>query len=234
MTARTLHSDVLDAVGTDIVSAVLPAGATLTLETLQTRYGVSRTVARECMRILESMRLVVSRRRTGLVIQPVDRWNVLDRQVIRWRLHSSARAQQLQSLTELRLGVEPMAAALAARRANEGDHDVLRVAAAELRMFGDLQRRDRYLAADITFHTTLLRASGNEMYAALSDMVAEVLAEQPLHGHSPTFPTPESVDRHEAVMTAVCAGDAAAAEREMLRLLSDVKIGLVAAIGVAP
>ena len=100
-------------------------------------------------------------------------------------------------------------------------------------MFGEHQRRDRYLAADIQFHTTLLRASGNEMYSALTDIIAEVLAEQPLRGHVHTFPTPDSIDRHEAVMIAVCAGDAAVAEREMMLLLSDVKAGLVAAIGDA-
>lgn len=233
MTVSTLHSGVLDSVGMQIVSGGLPAGSTMTLEMLQNQYGVSRTVARESMRILESMRLVVSRPRTGLVVQPQDRWNVLDRQVIRWRLDSSARPQQLQSLTELRIGIEPMAAALAARRADESQRDKLRVAAAELRLFGDLKRTDKYLAADIAFHTTLLIASGNEMYASMCDVVVEVLAEQPLREHL-SFPAPESVHHHEQVMLAVCEQNPDRAETEMLHLLKDVKAGLVAAVGVDP
>lgn len=233
MTVSTLHSGVLHSLGSQIVSGELPVGATMTLESLQNQYGVSRTVARESMRILESMRLVVSRPRTGLVVQPQSHWNVLDRQVIRWRLDSSARPKQLQSLTELRLGIEPMAAALAARRADESQRDRLRVAAAELRLFGDLNRTDKYLAADIAFHTTLLRASGNEMYASMCDVVVEVLSEQPLREHVP-FPAPESVHHHEQVMLAVCAGNSERAEAQMQHLLGDVKAGLVKAIGVEP
>lgn len=204
----------------------------MTLEGLQTRYNVSRTVARECMRILESMRLVVSKRRTGIVVQPMNRWDVLDRRVIRWRLDGSgSRVDQLQSLTELRIGVEPMAAALAARRATDDERDALRQAAGEMLIFGQAHRLDRYLAADIAFHTVLLRATHNEMYIALVAMVAEVLAEQPLHGHRPEYPIPAAIDMHHEVMVSVCNGDAADAETAMLALLDDVKTGLVAVVG---
>ncbi|MGH3950638.1 MAG: hypothetical protein ACRDSE_16225, partial [Pseudonocardiaceae bacterium] len=52
----------------------------------QDRHGVSRTVARETMRVLESMGLVVSRRRVGITVRPLGEWNVFDPRVIWWRL----------------------------------------------------------------------------------------------------------------------------------------------------
>ncbi len=69
--------------------------------------------------MLESMRMVAPpRRRVGITIQPSSAWNVFDPpRVIRWRLDVGDRAAQLMSLSELRRGFEPAAAALAARRA---------------------------------------------------------------------------------------------------------------------
>ena len=73
--------------------------------------------------MLESMGMVASRRRVGITIQPPEKWNVFDPRVIRWRLDSDDRAAQLVSLSELRRGFEPAAAALAARLSGDHSHD---------------------------------------------------------------------------------------------------------------
>jgi len=110
MTATVLHSSVLDTLGREIVSGQIPSGGVLTLEQLQERFGVSRTVVRECMRILESINLIHSRRRVGIVVRPPSEWTVLDARIIHWRLEGPGRDAQLRNLTELRLAVEPVAA----------------------------------------------------------------------------------------------------------------------------
>ena len=61
-----LHDNVLTGLGADIVSGALPAGAVINLEGVGAQYGVSRSVAREAVRVLESMGLVASRRRVGI------------------------------------------------------------------------------------------------------------------------------------------------------------------------
>ncbi|NEE00871.1 FadR/GntR family transcriptional regulator [Phytoactinopolyspora halotolerans] len=225
MVSPTLHSAVLDALGSDIVSGDLPAGSVLTLESLQERYSVSRGVARECMRILESLHLVRSQRRTGIRIEPESAWNVYDRRVIRWRLDSKHRGAQLRSLTELRLGIEPIAAHLASLRATDEERAELRAATGDMRRFGDTHRPGRYLSADVEFHRIILTASRNEMYVALFEPIAEVLQESPSHGR-PEYPVPETIGYHEAVMEAVCAGDPDGAEKAMTTLLSDVRAAL--------
>src|SRR5438445_1654204 len=102
-----LHRRMLDTIGGAIASGQLAPGRRLTLEELQLEFGVSRTVARDTMRALETMNLVTSRRRVGIVVQDPARWNVYDPQLVRWRLRSPRRDEQYASLTELRIAVEP-------------------------------------------------------------------------------------------------------------------------------
>jgi DNA-binding FadR family transcriptional regulator len=77
---------------------------------------------------------------------------------------------------------------------------------------GDLEA---YLTADIRFHRTLLEASGNEMLAALSGVVAAVLTGRTHHHLMPARPEPAAIRWHAEVAQAIQAGDAAAAERAM-------------------
>ncbi|MEV0389497.1 GntR family transcriptional regulator, partial [Nonomuraea sp. NPDC050643] len=112
MELRGLHAQMVDRIGRSIAAEELRAGDVLRLEDLQERYGVSRTVAREAVRVLESKRVVTSRPRVGVTVRPMSTWNLYDPQVIRWRLASPRRETQLRELAELRAAVEPAAAAL--------------------------------------------------------------------------------------------------------------------------
>lgn len=226
MTAEVLHSGVLDALGAEITGGDLPAGAVLTLEAIQQRFGVSRTVAREAMRMLESAQLVTSRRRVGLVVRPAQEWDAFDPRVIRWRLGGPARVAQLRSLTELRAAVEPVAAGAAARYADPAETDRLVALAGQLRRLGEAGRLDEFLACDIEFHALVLRASRNEMFAALTDVVAEVLTGRTHHGLMPGHPRAEALDAHEAVAAAVRSRDAAAAEGAMSGIMAEIRAAL--------
>ena len=96
--------------------------------------------------------------------------------LIRWRLESSDRAAQLVSLSELRRGFEPAAAALAAERANPHQCRIMAAAASDMAVHGRDGDLAAYLQADKVFHQTLLEASGNEMFRALNSVVSEILA----------------------------------------------------------
>ena len=54
----------------EMLNGVWKAGESLTLEALQSRFGISRTVAREVAKTLESMNAVLVKRRIGLVARP--------------------------------------------------------------------------------------------------------------------------------------------------------------------
>lgn len=218
-----LHDALLDELGREIIEGRTPPGTTLTLDGLCSRFGVSRTVARETMRMLESMRLITSRRRVGLVVRSADEWDVYDPRLIGWRLDGPDRKEQLRTLTELRVAVEPAAAFAAAQRAGEKLGDELVELASQMRLLGEAGHLDEFLELDIRFHAGILRASGNEMFAALTDVVAEVLTGRTHHGLMPPQPRPEALAGHEAVARAVRDADPAAAEAAMTVIVQEVR-----------
>lgn len=218
-----MHERVLEAVGVAIASGQLPPGSRLTLDGLQQEYGISRTVARDTMKVLESMNLVYSRRRVGIVVQERALWNVYDPKLVRWRLASDNRAEQYSSLTELRIAVEPIAAAGAARRASAAERAKLVALASDLRRLGEAGELEAFLAADIEFHCLLLQSCGNEMFTALEGMVAEVLTSRTRQGLMPFRPRSEALQAHEDVAAAVAGGDAVTAETAMHHILDEVR-----------
>ncbi|WP_265521645.1 FadR/GntR family transcriptional regulator [Oerskovia flava] len=226
MTATVLHTPVLDALGERIASGVAPAGSTLTLESIGAEFGVSRTVTREVMRMLESLGMVRSRRRVGIVVLPADDWNVLDPRVIRWRLAGPGRVDQLRTLTELRCAVEPLAAAGAARHATDDARAELLSLADRMRELGEAGRLEEFLELDVRMHAVLLRSSGNEMFAALTGVVAAVLAGRTHLGLMPHEPVDEALALHEEVARAVSAADPVRAEAAMARLVGEVRTAL--------
>ncbi|MGW6228398.1 FadR/GntR family transcriptional regulator [Cellulosimicrobium cellulans] len=226
MATTVLHTTVLDSLGRRITSGDAPAGTPLTLESIGSEFGVSRTVAREVMRLLEGLGLVRSKRRVGLVVLGIEEWNVLDPRVIRWRLEGPGRGPQLRTLTELRHAVEPLAAAGAAVHATDDERTELVAAAARMRMLGEAGDLEEFLALDVRFHELLLRASGNEMFGALAGVVAAVLSGRTHLGLMPASPLPEALDQHEAVARAVADGDPRAAEAAMAAIVGEVRAAL--------
>ena len=230
MTTTVLHTTVLDSLGRRITSGDVAAGTPLTLEAIGAEFGVSRTVAREVMRLLEGLGLVRSRRRVGLVVLGIESWNVLDPRVILWRLEGPGRDAQLRTLTELRHAVEPLAAAGAALRASDDERAELVATAARMRRLGEVGELEEFLALDVRFHELLLRASGNEMFGALAGVVAAVLSGRTHLGLMPASPVPEALDQHEAVARAVADGDAHAAEAAMSAIVGEVRRALGGAV----
>jgi DNA-binding FadR family transcriptional regulator len=175
------------------------------------------------MKVRESVNLVYSRRRVGIVVQERGLWNVYDPKLVRWRLASDRREIQYSSLTELRIAVEPIAAAGAARRASAAERAKRVALGAELRRLGEAGDLEAFLAVDIEFHRLLLHSCGNEMFAALDGMVAEVLTSRTQQGLMPFKPRNEALQAHEDVAAAVARGDAVMAETAVHHILNEVR-----------
>ncbi|PBC71330.1 GntR family transcriptional regulator [Streptomyces sp. TLI_235] len=220
MEIQGLPGRLLADLGPAIAGGEIPVGAVLRTEELEERFRVSRTVGREAVRILESMRMVAPKRRIGITVRPKTDWDVFDPLVIRWRLAGADRAAQLRSLGSLRVAVEPAAAALAAVHADDDDRRELSALAVELTVTARAADLETFLAHDIAFHTIVLRASGNEMFAHLKDTVGAVLTGRTEHHLMPHQPRPYAVQLHREVAEAICAGDAERAERAMRTIVA--------------
>jgi DNA-binding FadR family transcriptional regulator len=234
MAVEGLHSQVLAVIGPEIAAGDVPPGSVLRIEQLEERFDVSRTVAREVVRVLEAMQIVSLRRRVGVTIRPKHEWNLYDPLLIRWRLAGSDRVGQLRSLTELRASVEPVAAGLAARRILPRQCGDLTGLVVQLSTTAKARDLAAFLEHDIAFHRLVLIASGNEMFARLSDSVAEVLAGRTAHGLMPEEPDPRAVQLHAEVAEAIQSGDAPRAETAMRSIVQGAAAELSGLFASAP
>jgi DNA-binding FadR family transcriptional regulator len=228
---QQLHNSVVQRWGWDIVSGALPPGTRIVADDAAIQLGVSRTVVREAVRVLESMGLLTVRRRVGITVLPPEDWNPFDPNIIRWRLAGPDRLRHLQSLSELRSAVEPLAARLAAEHAT-GEHcGALTAAVIGMSSTARSANAGAYLAHDSDFHRTLLVASGNPMLAGLAEVVVEVLAGRTRHDLMPNVAEPEAIRLHGVVASAVQSRDGAAAEDAMRAIVAESAVAVQAMQG---
>lgn len=206
--AGNLRARTVDWLGSRICAGDLAAGTILNMDDLATERGVSRSVIREAMSVLSSLGLVASRRRVGTVVQPAEEWEMLSADVIRWRLRSESRAQQIMELSELRSAIEPKAAALAAARAKPEECQELRTCLDALLAAAHEKRIPEFHRLDKQFHALVLSIGGNLMFAALHRFVEGMLDARYLQGLMPQEIDPRAVEWHRALGQAIIDGDA--------------------------
>ncbi|MBF0248653.1 MAG: FadR family transcriptional regulator [Alphaproteobacteria bacterium] len=172
---RSLHGQVVHELGRRIVSGEIAEGAVLPNESeLGDEFEVSRTALREGVKVLAAKGLLSSRTRTGTRVRPRQDWSMLDPDVLAWRLASGERMRFLRDLSEFRMGVEPVAAGLAAARASAADIQELSKAYAAMCQAGAAPEEG--LGPDIDFHLALLRASGNDLMSPVAALIETTLA----------------------------------------------------------
>ncbi len=212
--AKGSHDEVLDEIGRRIVLGEPATGEVITLADLESEYGVSRTVIREAVRVLESIGMVSSKRRVGITVLPPEGWDSFDGHLIRWNLTGPGRQAQLENLIELRLAVEPVAARLAALRASVQDGAELVRLGGRLEDLGRkrLGNSAEYLEADIAFHSLLLACSGNTMFRTLTKPICEILRGRSALGLTPAVPAPSVLADHLGAALAIQRGESESAE----------------------
>ena len=193
----------LNDLGLSIVSGAISPDSTILAEQLEERYSVSRSVVREAVRVLQSLGMVASVKRVGMRVQPMSQWSLYDPLVIRWRLEQAENGQQLRSLTELRNAIEPQAAFLASTHSSDEAAGELLALAAQMRSVGRSGSLELFLELDIRFHSLVLAASGNEMFARLDRVIAEVLTGRTNRGLMPATPHEEALQLHVDVADAI-------------------------------
>ncbi|HEU5472246.1 MAG TPA: FadR/GntR family transcriptional regulator [Actinophytocola sp.] len=218
---RTMHGQVVEWLGRRIVSGELGDGSQLPNEAdLAAQLKVSRGGIREAVKALAAKGLVEARPRLGTRVLPRSEWNLMDAEVIIWR-GRPADPQFLRELFELRLMVEPGAACLAADRITPEQARTLESAYLAMAEYAPQlpEREAEFVEADLTFHLTLLRASGNQLVEHLGRLLEPSLH----HGLEASSHVPGGVaatlPHHKAVFHAVRDHHARAAERSSRRLI---------------
>jgi DNA-binding FadR family transcriptional regulator len=216
---RNLTHGMLDALGRSIVTGKYSTAAFPTEAELTSQYGVSRSVTRESVKMLTAKGLLTARPRQGTIVQPSTAWNLFDTDVLRWLLERKFSVDLLRQFSELRMAIEPAAAALAARAADGNGLAIIE--AGYQRMVDAENGNDDTLDADIAFHVAILRASANPFFMQFKDVVATALSTSIRFTNRIKGRTAD-LAAHEAVKIAIEARDPAAANKAMLSIISDV------------
>ena len=137
------------------------------------KFGVSRSAVREAVKMLSAKGLISSRQRQGIRILPEEEWNIFDPDLLRWFLQRKSTLQAVQEFLQMRIAIEPAAAALAATRA--GDKEIAAIEASLERMKAFPTNAEEELEADIAFHVSVLYASKNRFYIRLRDFIQTAL-----------------------------------------------------------
>jgi DNA-binding FadR family transcriptional regulator len=216
---RNLTYGMLDAIGRAIVVGDYEGEIFPTEAELAKRHGVSRSVTREAVKMLTAKGLLSARPRQGTIVQPTTSWNLFDTDVLRWLLERQFSIDLLRQFNELRVAIEPEAAALAARVATA--EDIERVNAGLKRMEKAERGEDDALESDIAFHVAVLRASRNPFYAQFRDVVSTALRTSIRFTNRVKGRT-ANVGDHAAVRDAIASGNPDKARKAMRALISDV------------
>jgi DNA-binding FadR family transcriptional regulator len=171
---RSHTSRVVNDLGLGIVTGQLAEGSLLPGDQeLLTKYRVSRTVLREALKTLSAKGLVQARARVGTRVQPRGAWNLFDPEVLMWHAEAGFRPEFLAHLAEIRMALEPEAAALAARRSTPAS--VEKISSWAERMAKPHIALDEFVKADLGFHLAVADAAANPFFTSISTLIEVAL-----------------------------------------------------------
>lgn len=183
-------------------------------------YGISRTAVREAVKMLSAKGLISSRPRQGIIIEPADNWNLYDTNVLKWLLVSSPSLYILKEFLQVRLAIEPQAAALAARNANKSA--IADIATAVENMQAAADSSDGHIhEADLAFHTAILYASGNRFFIKLREFICTALNVSIQHTTPAKGNKSAIVEEHKKVYQAILNGEAERARNMMTCMIDE-------------
>ncbi len=177
-------------------------------------FGVSRTVVREAITNLKGLGMVASRQGVGVFVTRTSSGTPFQIEEA-----SLDVIHEVISVLELRISLETEAAALAAERRTRADLAAMRNA---LDAMGEAIDTDSdAIQGDLNFHSAIARATGNRHFLDLFTHLGPLLIPRSrLHtfqlvGASRQDFLRRLMTEHEAILTAIDAGDAEGARKAM-------------------
>jgi GntR family transcriptional repressor for pyruvate dehydrogenase complex len=184
---------------------------------------VSRGTVREAVQFLGALGLVEVRHGSGTFVRlGTDPSKLRDE----WRDWTIRHAERIHDLLELRKGLEPFAAELAAQRAGEEQVAAMEHALKQMEPAVDSPDVTGLIRADLAFHHALCAAAGNAALSEFADALGEQLVrERGVIWNLPGRPA-RSLVEHRAIYEAVRAGDPARARQAAYEHLTSVEVDL--------
>ena len=214
-----IHAELAAGIGMRILDGTYQPGTLLPNEAEWGQiFAASRTAVREAIKTLNGKGLLVSRPKIGSRVEPRERWNLLDRDVMAWHCAAMDKTAFLISLQEVRRILEPGAAALAAERRTPQQLAQLEAALEGMRNAADAEAM---VAPDVRFHLSLLSCANNELLAPFGIIIEQALANLFAFTTRHNTKPGRVVPMHADVVNAIAAQQPEAARLAMTILLDD-------------
>lgn len=185
-------------------------------------YGISRTAVREAVKMLAAKGLISSRPRQGISVEQPSNWNLYDTSVLKWLLSSSPSLYVLKEFLQMRLAIEPEAAALAAEFGRDEDIDQIGKAVEAMKAAANDPNGSMH-DADLAFHTSILFASGNRFFSHLRDFISTALNVSIQHTTPAKANDLAVADDHAKIYTAIRNRQPERARNLMKYLIDEAK-----------
>jgi DNA-binding FadR family transcriptional regulator len=214
-TSDRLGTLVVTRLADDIVAGRSAAGSTLPTEAeLGKQFGVSRTVVRESVQLLQGKGLVLIKRGVGTVVCDSASWDMIDDVVLEALVRNDDSLAVLDELVVVRAALESeMAGSAAARRTTE------QVAALHASFDAMVRKADdvsAFAAADVDFHDFVMVASGNRLGRAIVTSIhGKARTTGRYVGATSAAFASMTLDEHRRILDAVEEGDETAASAAM-------------------
>jgi DNA-binding FadR family transcriptional regulator len=216
---KSRHSTAAEEIGSRILRGDFAPGVLLPNEAEWCkRLRMSRSAVREAIKMLKAKGLVNSRPKVGTRVEPRERWNLLDRDVLAWYAATPERGKLLDSVQEMRRIFEPEAAALAAVHR---DAKQMAVISAACRDMGTATRFEDRIEADVRFHLAILTAAGNEFLVPFGFLIESALTNLFVYVTRQVGSLRHAQSLHEDIEKAIRRRRPQAARRAVRRLLAD-------------
>ncbi|HSI81810.1 MAG TPA: FadR/GntR family transcriptional regulator [Solirubrobacterales bacterium] len=181
---------------------------------------VSRGTVREAVQFLQAVGLVEIRHGAGTFVRLAADPGKLRGE---WREWTIRHSERIRDLLEIRRGLEPFAAELAAERVQPEDLEAMEDALAQMEPVVSRPNVTALVQADAAFHHAVCAASGNP---ALTEF-ADALGEQLMRERGATWDLPDrpkrSLAEHRAIYEAIRDRDPKLARDSVLQHLTSVE-----------
>jgi len=176
--------------------------------------GVSRLTVREATNRLQAQNIVYVKRGRGTFVNPPDAWTGLEA-ILRAASRGVGSDNVALRLLEVRRMVETGAAELAAAHFTAADLARMDASIREMEEAHVVADLDALTAADLAFHSAVLRASANPFVTVLLDQLGQLL--YAMRRETSAFPEVQlhAIHHHRLVRDAIAAGDPEVARKAM-------------------
>jgi GntR family transcriptional repressor for pyruvate dehydrogenase complex len=207
-----LYEQVADQIQELIIAESLLPGDKLPSEReLAERLGISRTVVREAIHALSIRGLVKVKPGCGAYVRELSLEDAAAPFELLLKLRQTA--DTIDNLYEVRRMVETEIAGLAAERASAENIAALESAIAD--MEAHLDDPTRFAEHDMAFHSTLAKATQNDLFTVLMSSIGNLWQEMILISyHAPGAPR-DGVEHHRMILKCIKEHDPEGARRAM-------------------